>query len=572
MDRIQLKSLLAVARGDKEIDLLIKNVKVLDLVNGVIFDTAIAISDGHIAGVDSEYSNSKAKEIWDAGGMIAVPGFIDAHLHVESSMMHPFEFEKITLPLGTTTAICDPHEITNVLGANGFSWFLRCSELVSQNLFLQVSSCVPALPGFETNAGEFYLSSMEKFKEHPNVIGLAEVMNFPGVINGDNSILEKLDSFRGMNIDGHCPLLRGRELNAYIAAGIKNCHETIFVEEAKEKLRKGMAVIIREGTVAKNLKNLASIITEFNSLQCMLCTDDRNPYDILKEGHINYMIRELINSAGVSPHIAYRVASYSAAKNMGLENLGLIAPGKQADIVMLSNLEKVKIEDVLIKGRRVSGMDFSYDEKLKKSNPPMANTIKRKQLVAADFGLKISEGVCNVIGVIEGEIITKNLKINYDGQKFNEDDVLKIAVIERYGHNSPVSVGLVNGMGALKGAIASSVAHDSHNIIVVGVNDVDMAKAANSLIESQGGFCVVADGELKSILKLPLAGLISMDNAETIRDSIDNLKTSYMEAGGVLDEPFLQMAFLALPVIPFLKITDKGLFDVDNFKFCKLQD
>jgi len=287
LSRSELKNLLAVARGDQEADLLIKNVKILDLVCGETLDSAIVLSNRHIAGVGKEYEDSKAKKVWDAQGATVVPGFIDGHLHIESSMMHPFEFERLTLPLGTTTAICDPHEITNVMGEKGFSWFLRCSELMKQNLFVQVSSCIPSLPGFETNGGDFEVEEMKKFKAHPNVMGLAEMMNFPGVINGDDKVLDKLEAFEGMNLDGHCPLLRGKALNAYLAAGIQNCHETVSLEEGKEKLQKGMALIIREGSVAKNLKTLTPLVTEFNSPQCFLCTDDRNPYEIFKEAHIN---------------------------------------------------------------------------------------------------------------------------------------------------------------------------------------------------------------------------------------------------------------------------------------------
>ncbi|RPJ74795.1 MAG: adenine deaminase, partial [Alphaproteobacteria bacterium] len=284
LNREDLQKVLAVARGDAPADILIKNIKILDLINGEVVDSAIVISGKTIAGIGLEYSDASAHEVIDGKGMTAVPGFIDGHLHIESSMMNPFEFERMTLPLGTTTAICDPHEITNVIGDRGFSWFLRCSERMHQNLFVQTSSCVPALPGFESNGGEFKLSEMKSHKSHPNVLGLAEMMNFPGVINGDEKVLDKIEEYSDMNLDGHCPLLRGKALNAYIAAGIQNCHETISQDEGKEKLQKGMALIIREGSVAKNLTTLAPLVTEFNSTQCFLCTDDRNPYEILKEG------------------------------------------------------------------------------------------------------------------------------------------------------------------------------------------------------------------------------------------------------------------------------------------------
>jgi adenine deaminase len=573
LSRDELKNLLAVARGDKEADLLIKNVKILDLVCGEILDSAIAISGRYIAGVGKEYETQKSKKIYDAKGTTVVPGFIDGHLHVESSMMHPFEFERLTLPLGTTTAICDPHEITNVMGEKGFSWFLRCSELMKQNLFVQVSSCVPALPGFETNGGQFEVEEMKKFRDHPSVMGLAEMMNFPGVINGDDKVLDKIDAFEGMNLDGHCPLLRGKALNAYLAAGIQNCHETITLEEGKEKLQKGMALIIREGSVAKNLKTLTPLVDEYNSSQCFLCTDDRNPYEIFNEGHINYLIKEMINSLNVPPHIAYRLSSFSAAKHFGLKRLGLIAPGKQADIVFLNDVEKVEISDVLIAGKSLKDIDLKQDmsEKLEKSRPPIGNTIKREPVSSADLKLNLSPGLYNVIEIIPEEIITNHLKINYDGTHFEKDDILSISVVERYGQGVSPSLGLVKGTGLKKGAIASSVAHDSHNIIVIGKSPEDMAFAVNTLIKEGGGFCVTEGENVLSCLPLPLAGLLSLQSAEEITEQIKHLKVAFKKNGVVLEEPFLQMAFLALPVIPSLKITDKGLVDVTKFEFVSLQ-
>ncbi|MDC0254593.1 adenine deaminase [Bacteriovoracales bacterium] len=574
LSRSELKNLLAVARGDQDADLLIKNVKILDLVCGEVIDSSIVLSGRHIAGVGKEYEEEKAKKVWDAKGATAVPGFIDGHLHVESSMMHPFEFERLTLPLGTTTAICDPHEITNVMGERGFSWFLRCSELMKQNLFVQVSSCVPSLPGFETNGGQFEVEEMKKFREHPSVMGLAEMMNFPGVINGDDKILDKLEAFEGMNIDGHCPLLRGKALNAYLAAGIQNCHETVTLEEGKEKLQKGMGLIIREGSVAKNLKTLTPLVTEFNSPQCFLCTDDRNPYEIFKEGHINYLIKEMINSLGVAPHIAYRLSSFSAAKHFGLKRLGLIAPGKQADIVFLKDIEKVDILDVFISGKSVKELDLKKDmsEKLEKSLPPRENTIKRGPISPSEVNLILVPGTYNVIEIIPEEIITNHLKVDYDGSQFDQSDILQIAVVERYGKGLEPSLGLVKGTGLKKGAIASSVAHDSHNIIVIGKTAEDMAFAVNTLIEKGGGFCVTEGDEVLSCLPLPIAGLLSLESAETITKSIEDLRAAFKKNGVVLKEPFLQMAFLALPVIPTLKITDRGLVDVTKFEFVSIKD
>ena len=574
LNREELKEVLSVARGDGEIDILIKNVKILDLVNGDSFESAIAISGKTIAGTGLEYLDQKAKRIIDAKGATAVPGFIDGHLHIESSMMHPFEFEKLTLPLGTTTAICDPHEITNVMGDTGFSWFLRCADIMNQNLFVQVSSCIPALPGFETNGGQFDLIDMKKYVSNTNVLGLAEMMNFPGVINGDDSVLDKIEEFQELNLDGHSPLLRGKALNAYLAAGIQNCHETVTADEGREKLQKGMGLIIREGSVAKNLKTLSPLVNDFNSCQCLLCTDDRNPYEIFNEGHINYMIKKMINELGTPVHIAYRLSSFSAAKHFGLKRLGLIAPGKQADIVLVNDPKKVDIVEVLMKGELVSELNLQekVQKKLNDSKPPQQNTMKRENLKDGEIKYDLNKGTYNVIEIVKDQIITNHLKVNYDGSKFDQDDISYICNIERYGQGRKPALGLVKGMGLTKGAIASSVAHDSHNIIVIGKTEEEMISAANKLIEVGGGFCVVEDNKVSSCLELPIAGLLSLKDAKEINEGIIDLKKACKNIDITINEPFIQMAFLALPVIPTLKITDMGLVDVTKFEFINLMD
>ncbi|WII73294.1 adenine deaminase [Bdellovibrio sp. 22V] len=568
----ELPQRLAQARGDAELDLLITNVQLLDVITGEIYPTCVAIGGEYIVGVGEEYKQSPAKRVFDAQGAFVTAGFIDGHLHIESSMMSPFEFERATLPLGTTTAICDPHEITNVLGSRGFTWFLRSSELMHQNLFVQMSSCVPALPGFETTGSDFPLEEMKKHKDHPAVLGLAEMMNFPGVIYADKDVLAKVEAFDDLNLDGHAPLLRGKSLNAYLLAGIQNCHETVTLEEGREKLQKGMGLIIREGSVAKNLRTLAPLVNEFSSAQCLLCTDDRNPFEIAHEGHIDFIIREMINKHGVAVHVAYRLATYSAAKHFGLKRLGLVAPGKKADLVLLTDLEKVAIKEVLIGGKFVSELKLEkgVQEKLHASQPPLENTMKRNPLCEKDLNYQLRAGQYNVIEIVPNEIITKHLSISYDGQKFSESDVLFMANIERYGKGLPPGLGLVKGLGLKSGAIASSVAHDSHNLMVIGTNAADMAVAANSLIACGGGFVVVDQGKVKALVELPIAGLLSLQSAEAIKVGIEKLKVAFRQQGVILDEPFIQMAFLALPVIPTLKLTDRGLVDVTKFSFIPL--
>ncbi|MBT3586331.1 MAG: adenine deaminase [Halobacteriovoraceae bacterium] len=573
LERAELKRVLAVARGETRPDLLVKNIRILDLVNGGEKDSCLAICGKTIAGVGLEYLEAGGTRVVDGKGAVVVPGFIDGHLHIESSLTQPFEFERLTLPLGTTTAICDPHEITNVLGAKGFNWFLRCSEEMTQNLFVQASSCIPSLPGFETNGGDFPLEQMKKIKQHKNVLGLAEMMNFPGVINGDDEVLDKLEAFEDLNVDGHCPMVRGKELNAYIAAGIQNCHETVGAEEGREKLEKGMALIIREGSVAKNLDTLAPLVSEFNSPQCFLCTDDRNPFEIHHEGHINFMVKKLINDNGLAPHVAYRLSSFSAAKHFGLKRLGLIAPGKQADFILLNDVEQVGIDAVYIKGKEVGSLELEKNmaEKFQLSHPPLENSILREVVKTSEFNFDLTDGTYNVIGIIPEEIITNHLKIEYANGAFVEEDVLKIAVFERYGKNQAPALGLVKGLGLREGAIASSVAHDSHNLIVIGTNEDDMALALNTLIESGGGFSITCKKEVRALLPLPIAGIMTAEPGEKITENITILKREFKRLGVVLEEPFLQMAFLALPVIPNLKITDKGLVDVSQFKFTELR-
>lgn len=583
LSREEMKKLLSVARGEVPPDILIENVELLDLVNGGTSITHVAICGRWIAGVGLDYAYTDtgaagSMEKIDGKGLTIVPGFIDGHVHLESSMMHPFEFERLTLPLGTTTLVCDPHEITNVMGAKGFSWILRSAELMEQNLFVQVSSCVPSLPGLETQGGIFNLEEMLTFRDHPHVMGLAEMMNYPGVVKGDDSVLDKIAAFAdaGMNLDGHCPMVRGKALNAYIAAGIQNCHETITKDEGMEKLAKGMSLILREGSVAKNLNNLAPLVSEFNSPQCFLCTDDRNPYEIFKEGHVNYMVWKLINESNLPPHVAYRLSSFSAAKHFGMKRLGLIAPGYQADFILLKDVREVKISTVFMKGKKVRPEELQKNvgKKLQASLPPLENTMKRKLLTERDLSFKLEAGIYNVIEIIPDELVTRHLRLLHDGSNFTkgEKDVLRMAVIERYGHALPPSLGLVKGMGLSDGALASSVAHDSHNIIVIGVNEKDMILAVNALIEQGGGFCVVQNNKVQSLLPLPVAGLISLKTAAEIAEGIEDLRTKLKKLEVTLKEPFLQMAFLALPVIPALKLTDRGLVNVDKFEFVSLRE
>ena len=570
LSREEMTRLLAVSRGDEAADCIIDNVRILDLINGGEISGPIVICNNSIAGVGSAYAGAVAHKRIDANNAVAVPGFIDSHLHIESSMMTPVTFESATLPLGVTSIVCDPHEIVNVMGEQGLEWFLRCAEQAQQNQFVQISSCVPALSGSDINGAEFPLSEMLKYRDHSHVLGLAEMMNFPGVIAGDSDIMDKLDAFRHLTLDGHSPMLSGKNLNGYLAAGIENCHETLALQEGREKLSLGMALMIREGSAARNLDTLAPLISELSSPQCMLCTDDRNPWEIAHEGHINALIYRLINQHNIPAHVAYRVASWSAARHFGLKRLGLIAPGKRADIVLLSDVQQVVIQQVIVGGKVVDAQRLkeTCEQKHQQTQPPVQNTIRRNPVNAAELALPLEVGVSyRAIQIIPNELITCTLPVTWLGEKFDHDDVCHIAVMERYGHQKTPARGLLQNFGLQRGAMAATVSHDSHNIVVIGHHSRDMAVAVNQLIANGGGLCVADEGEVKSHLALPIAGLMSDKSAADIADDISHLKAACRACGVTLNEPFIQMAFLSLPVIPSLKLTSLGLFDVDRFAF-----
>ncbi len=568
--REEMTTLLAVARSEAPADYRIDNVRILDLINGGEFPGPVVISGNAIAGVGTVYKDAPAHQVIDGKNAVVVPGFIDAHLHIESGMMTPVTFESATLPLGVTTIVCDPHEIVNVMGEEGIEWFLRCAEQAQQNQFVQVSSCVPALPGSDVNGADFPLTEMLKYKDHSHVLGLAEMMNFPAVIAGEAETLDKLDAFRDMTLDGHCPMVTGKDLNGYIAGGIENCHESHRYEEGLEKLALGMALMIREGSAARNLDALAPLITAMSSPQCLLCTDDRNPWEIIHEGHMNALVYRLINQHQIPVHIAYRVASWSAARHFGLKNLGLVVPGKQADLVLLRDEKTVDIQAVMCGGRWVDKAALLRERKAKQaaSRPPMQNTVRRQAVTAQSLAfVPVAGHEYRAISVIPNELITCEQRVSWDGHRYDCDNICSLAVIERYGRQTPPATALLHNFGLTRGALASTVSHDSHNIVVAGIDPMDMALAVNQLIAGGGGMCVVADGRVLSHATLPIAGLMSDKTADEIAAEIESLKAACRDCGVMLDEPFIQMAFLSLPVIPTLKLTSLGLYDVNKFVF-----
>ncbi|MBS9478308.1 adenine deaminase [Ancylobacter radicis] len=549
-------------RGVAPADLVIKNVQLLDVITGAITQTDIAIVGNRIVGTYDRYDG--AREI-DGTGLFAVPGFIDTHLHVESSLVTPLEFDRCVLPHGVTTAICDPHEIANVLGAEGIRYFQRCAEQTIMDLRVQLSSCVPAT-AFETSGAELDAGDLIALTGHASGIGLAEFMNFPGVLFKEAGCLAKLSAFSDGRIDGHAPLLGGRDLNGYIAAGIRTEHEATALAEAREKLMKGMTVLIREGSVSKDLHALIPLITADTSAFLAFCTDDRNPLDIAEEGHLDYMIRTAI-ARGAPLHHVYRVASWSAANAFGLTDRGLIAPGRRADIVLLDDLEACSVRQVISAGRLVTDELFATRAGVE---PVGLESMKAEAVSADDFRIPATAPATRVMGVVPGRIITEDLTFDLpviDGEKRVDldKDAVKVCVVARHGKNDNIGRGFVHGFGMKRGAIASSVGHDSHNICVVGADEADMAAAVNRLIAIKGGFVVAEGGQVTAELALPVAGLMSAGSFEEVHDSLIPLRAAAKALGVVLAEPFLQVAFLPLPVIPHLKITDHGMFDVDAF-------
>ncbi|MEH7335045.1 adenine deaminase [Neobacillus drentensis] len=577
MDKKMLTKRIAVASGRQPADTVIKNGKIVDVFNGEIMYGDIAIVDGYFAGI-GDYTGITTI---DANGSYICPSFIDGHVHIESSMLTPKEFAKVLLLHGVTAVIADPHEIANVSGADGIQYILDSTDQIPFDFFIMLPSCVPAT-NFEHAGAILLMEDLKPFYQHPRVLGLAEVMNYPAVLNAESSMMDKLMETKnnGKKIDGHAAGLTPKDLNVYMASGIRTDHECTTLEEAKERLRKGMYLMIREGTVAKDLGQLIGVVTGRNSRRCLFVTDDKHLDDLLEEGSIDHNVRLAISS-GIDSITAIQMATINAAECFDLEERGAIAPGYKADFLILDDLDSVKITQVFKSGLAVvkDGNLINFPE-TKNTNPPelLKCTVNFQELTEDHFQIPVKIKKANIIGIIPNSLITKHLieEVDLDDaglfQPSIRNDQLKLAVIERHHMTKNIGLGIVKGLGLKAGAIATTIAHDSHNLIIAGTNDQDMLIAAEVIKEMQGGLVVIKEGKVLSKLQLPIAGLMSESSYVDVNSKLRDTHNALTELGAHQHfNPFLTLSFLALPVIPELKLTDGGLFQVSKFQHINIE-
>ena len=561
---MSLHDRLAVARGDRAADLLFRGGRVVNVLSGEIEAVDVAVHDGLVVGLGAGYEGSELVEV---GGRYLLPGFIDAHVHIESSLLTPPEFARAVVPRGTVTVIADPHEIANVHGVEGIRFMLDASEGLPLTVMLMAPSCVPATP-MSTGGATLTAESLAALTTHPRVLGLGEVMNFPGVIEGDDEVLAKIQAYAGRPIDGHAPGVRGAALNAYLVGGPRSDHESTTAEEALEKVRRGLFVLLREATNARNLTDLLPSITSSNRRRFGLCTDDRQPPDLLDEGGIDAMLRTLI-SAGLPPVEAVRMATLNPAEHYGLTNRGALAPGRRADIVVTRDLTTLSVDEVWVGGRRVAEGGQALPWAVEGVEPPPPSM--RVDVERIDFSIAAGAGSIRVIVLEPDQLVTASEvaepKVSGGWAVSDpERDIVKIAVVERHRGSGRVGLGFVRGMGLREGAIAGTVAHDHHNLIVMGVDDTSMAAATRAVVEMGGGLAAARENRVLATLALPVGGLMSAQPIERVRKELEQVIEAARELGSPLHDPFMAMSFLGLEVIPTLKITDMGLVDVDNFR------
>jgi adenine deaminase len=565
-----LKEKIRVASGDGMADLLIKNGRVVDVFSGEIERKDVAIFGGVIVG----FGDYRARETIDVKGDFLCPGLIDGHVHIESSMVTIPEFARAVLPNGTTSVVIDPHEIANVLGREGIRFMAESAKGIPLNVFIMVSSCVPATH-METSGAMLKATDLRPLLKEPWAIGLAEMMNFPGVIFRDPEVLKKIEMAKGKRIDGHAPMLSGKGLYAYLTAGIRSDHECTSPKEAKEKLKNGMRIMIREGTTARNLRSLIPLVHPKNSRRFFFVTDDRHPKELLEEGHIDSMVRQAVRW-GLDPILAIQMATLNAAEYFRLDDLGAIAPGYRADIISFDHLGRFQVRKVFKDGKLVAeNGNMVFPPRRQGKSLKLKGAVRVKPLKRDSFLARSDQSLAKIIQLIPDQIVTKKVMKNVllkDGVAHPnvKEDILKIAVIERHKATGNVGIGFVQGFGLKKGAIGSSVAHDSHNIVLVGTNDTDMVKAVEVIQTMNGGLVAVSDGKVLASLPLPIAGLMSEASVAQVNFQLEALLRAARTLGCKIPDPFMTLSFLSLPVIPELKITDQGLVDVNQFKFVPL--
>jgi adenine deaminase len=565
-----LVGLIRAARGEGEVDLVLRNAQLINVISAEIYQADIAIDNGMVVGIGRDY-HGRAED--DLKGLYLSPGFIDSHVHIESAMVTVPQFARAVVARGTTSVICDPHEIANVLGLAGLRFMLESSKDVPLNVFFMLPSCVPAT-GLETSGATLSAEDLLPFIDHPQVLGLAEMMNYPGVINTDPEVMAKLTMGARKRLDGHAPGLSGIALCAYAASGIASDHECTTIAEAREKLRVGLYIMLREGTAAKNLSDLLPLVSIENERRCLLVTDDRHPNDIMEEGHIDFLLRTAI-SGGLAPMIALRMATLNAAEYFRIERAGAIAPGYRADLVAFDSLQDIRARRVYKDGKlaAIDGQPLLPEQQHIVDNK--ASSVNVGALNASDFLIAARSRKARVIGLGRHQLYTEEL---IDNPTIRDDrvcsdterDLLKIAVVERHHASGRRGIGLVHGFGLKRGALAASTAHDSHNIIVVGADDESICRAVAQVVEMQGGIAAANGERVEAALPLPIGGLMSDKPIEQVSAGMNELKQAGQRLGCALKDPFMTMSFLALPVIPQLKITDRGLVDVKSFSLVDL--
>ena len=575
MEKRLLKKLIDIAAGRMPADLVIKNCKVVDVYSGTMTDGDIAICEDLIAGV----GKYEGLSVIDGQGYYAAPGFIDSHIHVESSYVCPEELGRLIVPHGTTTIIADPHEITNVCGLNGLNYMIEASENTALDINWMLPSCVPATP-FEHAGAVIDAEAMKEPIQNENILGLGEFMNFPGVINASDDSLDKLlvAKNQGKPIDGHSPGTSGNALNAYAAARIRTDHECSSVEEMHDRIARGMYVLLRQGSACHNLRDLLKGVTPMNSRRCLFCADDCQPKTILSAGHLDNHLR-ICAEEGIDPILALQMASLNAAECFGLEDRGAIAPGLRADIVLFDNLKEFNVQRVFIAGKEAASEGEYRFPITRHDISPTKGSFHVKDFSKEKLKLKINSDKAHVINILPGGVVTgketatikrnENSEFCYD----SDSDIVKVAVVERHQNTGNVAVALLKGYGIKEGAVALSIAHDSHNIIVVGVNDEDMTFAVEQLIQQDGGIILVKDQKILESMPMPIAGLMSDQSGEWIKEKLTKIHQSAHEVLKVNDdvEPVMTLCFMSLAVIPELKLTDMGLFDVTKFEFISIE-